>query len=484
MVNLINMSSSREIGESVLFQPVLKAYPTCHSWIITAHISLEHLEHHWKYFSRQVDKTHQLLQFLSHQPAAPTHLISTLQLELTNINDIYDSCKPTIISAINLLNTDPSFDGHVNSNNHLKRSLLPFLGNALRWLTGTATTKDINSIKKCVNQLIEALSTQQETLVHIVSILNITRYAAQVNRHSINILMDKVDETSHDVNNLYNLTTSLVTSLSYHQPVLYIRSVLANLQDSLSYIRMFSTHTMDYTDAATSGTLSPHILPIMDLKKMLSHIEEILPSTLHLPVSSEDTLHFYWYLPTHVLIANKQFLFLKHVPIQHQSQQLSTYKIFTLDIPHGNFTCYDINTQYLRITQDETMAVEMSPQQFHTHQETNGQFCNIITPFQPLANPPSCITALYTKNAHSILTRCSLQIRKTQDVGILSKLTPNVWIITTPLSVTAAAITLICSGETLKFIPIQWPLHISQLPPACSATIPNLHLPHIMKIQL
>ena len=41
----------------------------------------------------------------------------------------------------------------------------------------TATTKDVNSIKEHVNQLIEAQSTQQETLVHIVSILNITRYA-------------------------------------------------------------------------------------------------------------------------------------------------------------------------------------------------------------------------------------------------------------------------------------------------------------------
>ena len=206
--------------------------------------------------------------------------------------------------------------------------------------------------------------------------------------------MDKVDETSHDVNNLYNLTTSLATSLSYHQLILYIRSVLANLQDSLSYIRMVSTHTMDDIDAATSGTLSPHILPIMDLKKMLSHIEETLLSTLHLPVSSEDTLHIYWYLCIHVSITNKQSLLLIDVPIQDQSQQLSIYKIFTLDTPHGNFTVhYDISTQYLSITQDETMAVEISSQQFHTCQEANGQFCNIITPFQPLATPPSCITA-------------------------------------------------------------------------------------------
>ena len=138
---------------------------------------------------------------------------------------MYNSCRPITISAINLLNTDPSFDGHMDSNNCHKRSLLPFLGDTLWWLTGATTTKDVNSIKSCVNQLIETQLTQQDTLVHIVSILNVTRYAAQVNRNSINILMEKMDATSQDVNNLYNLTISLATSLSYYQLGLIIRSV-------------------------------------------------------------------------------------------------------------------------------------------------------------------------------------------------------------------------------------------------------------------
>ena len=148
MITLINTSSTRENGELVLFQLVLKAYPTCHSWLITAHLSLGHLEHQWESVNRQMDKTHQLLQFLSLQPSSPTQLITTLQVELTNINDIYTSNKPNIIPAINLLDTDPSYDGHYNHNNHLRRSLLPFLGNALSWLMGTVTTKDVNSIKK------------------------------------------------------------------------------------------------------------------------------------------------------------------------------------------------------------------------------------------------------------------------------------------------------------------------------------------------
>ena len=190
MITLTITTTTKEMGESVLFQPVLKAYPMHYSWIITAHISLGHLECHCKYFNRQVDKNVNYYCFLSYHPAAPSHLLSPLQVELDTINDMYNSCRPIIISAINLLNTDPSFDGHINSNTHLKRSLLPFLGDALRWLTGTATTKDVNSIKQCVNQLTETQLTQPETLVHIVSILSVTRYARQVNRHSINVITD------------------------------------------------------------------------------------------------------------------------------------------------------------------------------------------------------------------------------------------------------------------------------------------------------
>ena len=129
MITFTTTLTTKEIGESVLFQPVLKTYPTHHSWIITAHVSLGHLQCHWKYFNRQLDKTYQLLLFPSHQPAAPTHLLSPLQVELTTINDMYNSCKPTIISTINLLSTDPSFNGHINSNTHCRRSLLSFLGN-------------------------------------------------------------------------------------------------------------------------------------------------------------------------------------------------------------------------------------------------------------------------------------------------------------------------------------------------------------------
>ena len=101
-----------ELGESVIFQPVLQAYPTRHSWIITAHILLGNMECHWKLFNRQFARTQQLLRSLDQHPSAPTQLLSTLQLELSNIKDIYNSGETTITSTINLTAIQPTTDTH------------------------------------------------------------------------------------------------------------------------------------------------------------------------------------------------------------------------------------------------------------------------------------------------------------------------------------------------------------------------------------
>ena len=47
-------------------------------------------------------------------------------------------------------------------------------------------------IKQHVNQLIQAQSKHKETVVHVISILNITRYAAQVKRQKWMLYKDQM----------------------------------------------------------------------------------------------------------------------------------------------------------------------------------------------------------------------------------------------------------------------------------------------------
>ena len=147
MITLVN-TTTWENRESVLFQLVLKAYPSHHSWIITAHVSLGNMEKQWKLFTGQMVRTCQLLTSLLQKPSAPTQLLSALEAELNSLNSIHTSYQPLIQEATQLLKKELSFDGVQVSSKHMRRSLLPFLGDALSWLTGTAKTKDVNGIKQ------------------------------------------------------------------------------------------------------------------------------------------------------------------------------------------------------------------------------------------------------------------------------------------------------------------------------------------------
>ena len=51
-------------------------------------------------------------------------------------------------------------------------------------------------------------------------------------------------------------------------------------------------HAMDYIDAATISVLSPHVIPGEDLQEMPIYIKGEIPSTMHFPVSSDDTFTF------------------------------------------------------------------------------------------------------------------------------------------------------------------------------------------------
>ena len=211
---------------------------------------------------------------------------------------------------------------------------------------------------------------------------------------------------------------------------------------------------------------------------MLMHIKAELPPTMHVPLSSNDTLHFYRYICTHSLVAEEQFLLLIDVPIQDHAQQLKIYQVFYLLILKGNMSAqYDIDTKYLGISYDETKAIEVLEQQFTTCQWANGQFCKIDAPLQPLANLQSCIKAIYTMNKAGIECWCSLQKRNTQSATIPTPMTSYLWILTSVTESDPAGIILICPDQAPKLIKVQKPIHVLHLPPACSAMSWHFHLP-------
>ena len=79
-------------------------------------------------FIRQIERTQQLMNSIQQKPLAPTHLISSLQSELTNVDSIYTFYKPLIIAATHLLKKGPSFASISTSMEHQKKSFTFFRG--------------------------------------------------------------------------------------------------------------------------------------------------------------------------------------------------------------------------------------------------------------------------------------------------------------------------------------------------------------------
>ena len=179
-------------------------------------------------FNRQKNTVHETIFKLRNHPDDAIEPFQPLQVKLDNLHSLFLAYKPVFSSAMSILQMQPSFDGKpIPPLGRIKQSLLPFLSSALKWLTETATTKDIKHIKKRISSLIKTQENQQKTMIHIVSILNLTRYETQVNRQRVNIILNILNsiiltKSNKDIRALFNITNQLATQVQVQNIVLHL----------------------------------------------------------------------------------------------------------------------------------------------------------------------------------------------------------------------------------------------------------------------
>ena len=121
--------------------------------------------------------------------------------------------------------------------------------------------------------------------------------------------------------------------------------------------------------------------------------------------------------------------------------------------------------------------MDIPEEQFKLCKEANGQIFPLLTPLQPLTNPPSCVAALYTKNSKEIYCLCELTTKAQPELYLPIPLPPNVWAIISSPFRQQPPVTIICQTKPATSIHISPPIHVLKLEPACSATSQHFHLP-------
>ena len=133
-----------------------------------------------------------------------------------------------------------------------------------------------------------------------------------------------------------------------------------------------------------------------------------------------------------------------------------------------------MDNKCLGVTYDRTKVMDIPEDQFKICKEANGQFCPLMTPLQPLTNPPSCVAALYTKNSREIDRLCELSTKTQPELYLPIPLASNLWAIISSLFKQQPPVTVICPTKPTMSVP---PIHVLRLEPACSATSQHFHLP-------
>ena len=148
------------------------------------------------------------------------------------------------------------------SNTRTKRSLLPWGGDLLNALFGTATDSDLEGLRTQLGRL----ATNQNQLVHVVenslSMINKTNAVAQENRHLANNLVDDVNNLNTKITQLRAtaLTNVRITRLS-ETITTQINTVLRSLSMSLQGLESDINKLASHLDQGMRGELSTSLVP-------------------------------------------------------------------------------------------------------------------------------------------------------------------------------------------------------------------------------
>ena len=220
------------------------------------------------------------------------------------------------------------FDDYNSMGNRKKRSLIPFVGDALSYLFGTVSGADLEGIRKAVN----TLNTNQEKIQHVVnsslSIINMSHNKIVENRDRINKLNEGLSEIyislNKDTTEINAEINQLKTALSYY---LQLNSLVDSAKQLMTETLSFLSNFQSQINVLSTGRISPNIILPSKLLEVLLEIKSKLPEDLKLPIRPSKRLwDFYKILTCSTIFENDKVMIMIRVPLITIGNKLNVYK--------------------------------------------------------------------------------------------------------------------------------------------------------------
>ena len=328
------------------------------------------------------------------------------------------------------------------SNTRTKRSLLPWGGDLLNALFGTATDSDLEGLRTQLGRL----ATNQNQLVHVVenslSMINKTNAVAQENRHLANNLVDDVNNLNTKITQLRAtaLTNVRITRLS-ETITTQITTVLRSLSMSLQGLESDINKLASHLDQGMRGELSTSLVPPTQLRKILADIEELLPGSLEIKdYEDEQVMWYYKHLPVTVIPDNNKLHIVTVIPLIPTDSLFNLYRVVVLPLPIADSNKNSkiiIEGTHFAVSYKGTAYVILDEDELALCSDTDTTYCPLHRAAMSIERMPSCLSSLFEENAVGVKNNCPVRVTDTEKYPIFRHLSRGQWMVTTrqPLTI-------------------------------------------------
>ena len=363
-----------------------------------------------------------------------------------------------------------------------KRSFLPFVGDALSSLFGTATETQLQDIIASINDVSETQGGMLDVIDSTVTVLNQTLVDVNVNRKTINKLTDLVTSLTNRLGFLKDGLQEgyFADSIESDMNVVFTELIAAVKEFRKSVLDMETI--LSFTE---NGILPRSLLPPIRLTKILDNIQKSLPPELSLPFDVTDTDSYYANTHTGTKRTPGQILVTLTVPLLSVSDQYNVFQIFNVPVPRlvdnqGYVANYKVEpARFIAISEDQLKFMLTDDHDLHVYLNRKLPFVPLRQPIYNTMTSSLCLPALLTNNTDNIARFCEkmLYVNVTSD-PTAHYLGNGLWMVLAPKTIN---IEIRCkTGQTVKsshIITTAKPLTLIQLKVGCGGFNSHFQLP-------
>ena len=205
-----------------------------------------------------------------------------------------------------------------------KKAIIPIIGDFYSLAFGLTTEKDLNDIRKAINNL----SDNQQKMKHIVekglTIINKTRNEIKQNRERLNIINNGIAKLYNRLNAMTKQTKQNYMKLNYLILHFFqVEALVNNAQELVIELVQHYTELKNEIDILTIGKITPGVISPTDFEDILTRIKDKLPRGLQLAIDPIINLwSLYQIISSKAMILDNKLVTVLDIPLVDRKEKM------------------------------------------------------------------------------------------------------------------------------------------------------------------